>query len=180
MKNSHFLTEIGPKTPQAQHIWHSRLVNGHNTKWSGDLGRGVEPPFSIGSYRDRYFSRQLHKAYTVGELSIRQAKICNFSRIGCETKKLWLSIGPVWRRPDELGWQQPQKGVNEISLDWVFIMRLWTDQHFFFSADRWGVLRWRAVDWLRLKMHFWAGQDVILKNYGARTSFHRRPLSMAS
>ena len=28
MKNSHFLTEIGPNTPQAQHIWHFRLVNG--------------------------------------------------------------------------------------------------------------------------------------------------------
>ena len=32
LKNSHFLTEIGPKILQAQTIWHFRLVYGKKTK----------------------------------------------------------------------------------------------------------------------------------------------------
>ena len=36
---------------------------------------------------DNFIVMQLHKPYAIGKLSIRQAKICNFSRIGHETEK---------------------------------------------------------------------------------------------
>ena len=36
---------------------------------------------------DHFISMQLQKPYAVGKLSIRQAKLCNFSRIRCKTEK---------------------------------------------------------------------------------------------
>ena len=36
---------------------------------------------------DVFISLQLHKPFTVGELSIRPTKICNFSKIGREIEK---------------------------------------------------------------------------------------------
>ena len=38
--------------------------------------------------------------------------MCNFTRIGPKTKKLWLSIVPVQRPSQHMGLGPPQKGVN--------------------------------------------------------------------
>ena len=57
-------------------------------------------------------SIQLHDPFTIGKLSIRRVKICNFTRIGPKTKKLWLSINPARRLFEQPGLGTPQKGVK--------------------------------------------------------------------
>ena len=36
---------------------------------------------------DNFTSIQRHNPYTIGKLTIRRVKICNFSRIGCKTEE---------------------------------------------------------------------------------------------
>ena len=57
-------------------------------------------------------SIQCHKPYTIRKLSIRKVQICNFTRIGPKTKKLWLSIIPAQRPSEKPGLGPPPKGVN--------------------------------------------------------------------
>ena len=59
-----------------------------------------------------FLSLHLNELYFVRNLLISRGRIGNVKGIGCETKKLWLSIVPVRRRPDELGWRKLQNGVN--------------------------------------------------------------------
>ena len=54
----------------------------------------------------------LNRQYGVGKLLIGLSWIWNFTRIGCKTKKLRLSIIPAWRRSHQPPLGQPKKGVN--------------------------------------------------------------------
>ena len=64
---------------------------------------GVKCNFSSAHHQDKKYDR---------EVSIIQVRMWNFTRIGCKTKKLWLSISPALRRCYQPGLGQPPKGVN--------------------------------------------------------------------
>ena len=55
---------------------------------------------------------EFDKPYYVRKLSISDALIRIYTRIGPKTKKLWLSIVPVQRPSEHTGLGPPQKGVN--------------------------------------------------------------------
>ena len=59
-----------------------------------------------------FSSAHFQKRYVVGKLSISWVRMCNFTRIGPKTKKLWLSIIPALRRSHQPHLGQCQKGVN--------------------------------------------------------------------
>ena len=53
-----------------------------------------------------------HVRNIIRKLLIRRVRMCNFTRIGPKTKKLWLSIVPVQRPSEHTGLGPLQKGVN--------------------------------------------------------------------
>ena len=59
-----------------------------------------------------FFSAHHHVQNVIGNLSISPVRMCNFTRVGCKTKKLWLSIIPALRRSYHPRLGEPQKGVN--------------------------------------------------------------------
>ena len=59
-----------------------------------------------------FSSAHHHVRNIVGKLSMSRVRIWNFTRIGPETKKLWLSIVPVQRPSEQPGLGPPKKGVN--------------------------------------------------------------------
>ena len=59
-----------------------------------------------------FSSAHFQKQYVVGKLSFSQVRMWNSTRIGPQTKKLWLSIIPALRRSHQPRLGQPQKGVN--------------------------------------------------------------------
>ena len=59
------------------------------------------------------FSSAHHHVRKIFEkLSFSRVRMCNFTRIGPKTKKLWLSIIPVRRLSEQSSLGPPQKGVN--------------------------------------------------------------------
>ena len=79
-----------------------------------------EPPFKVryANHKtffkhERYFSSAHHHVQkVVGKLSISRVRICNFTRVGCKTKKLWLSIIPAQMLSEQPCLGPPQKGVD--------------------------------------------------------------------
>ena len=54
----------------------------------------------------------LPRPYVIGKLSIRRARMWNFSRIGSKTKKLWISIVSARKMSEHTRLAPPQKGVK--------------------------------------------------------------------
>ena len=59
-----------------------------------------------------FYSPHHQKQYIVGKLSISRVRMCNFTRTGRKTKKLWLSITPARKPSEQPGLGPPRKGVN--------------------------------------------------------------------
>ena len=70
---------------------------------------GLGPPQKGVNYH--FSSPQFDKPYVVGKLSISRFRMCNFTRIGRQTKKLWLSIIPARTLSDQPGLGPPSKKV---------------------------------------------------------------------
>ena len=59
-----------------------------------------------------FSSAHLHGSYVVEKLSFSRVRMCNFTRVGPKTKKLWLSMNPAQRPSEQPSLEPPQKGVN--------------------------------------------------------------------
>ena len=83
------------------------------------IRRGGNSPSSCFNWRKvwtgvkcNFSSAHFQKRYVVWKLSFSQVWMWNFTRIGPQTKKLWLSIIPALKRSHQPRLGQPQKDVN--------------------------------------------------------------------
>ena len=110
--------------------------------------------------------REFDKPYGVRKLSISDAQICSFSRIGQKIKK-YSSFNFLPEKLEKFHSTELYGAAREGSKMYLCRSSL-------------GCTSMESCRLPEVDMQFSAGQDVRLKNYCARSSFYRWSLSMGS